>query len=205
MSAEGEGSVTHWISDLKLGDEDAARQLWHRYFDRLARLARVKLRSAPRAPADEEDVALSAFHSLCAAAARGQFSQLNDRDALWRLLVTITARKAVRQAVHQQRQKRGGGQVLDEAAVSDGDSADDPAGLDQVPGREPSPEIAAMLAEQYRRLLDGLRDETLRQIARLRLEGYTVDEIAAQLGCNRRTVTRKLEMIRTKWQEDEMA
>jgi hypothetical protein len=99
MSAEGEGSITHWIADLKAGDEDAARQLWQRYFDQLGRLARVKLRSAPRAMADEEDVALSAFHSLCAAAARGGFSELNDRDDLWRLLVTITARKAVRQAV----------------------------------------------------------------------------------------------------------
>jgi DNA-directed RNA polymerase specialized sigma24 family protein len=204
MSAEGEGSVTHWIADLKEGDEDAARQLWQRYFDQLARLARVKLRSAPRAMADEEDVALSAFHSLCAAAARGRFSQLNDRDDLWRLLVTITARKAVRQAVYHRRQKRGGGQVQGEVGGLDGDSGHG-AELDQVAGREPSPEFAAMLAEQYGLLLEGLRDETLRQIARLRLEGYTSDEIAGQLGCNRRTVTRKLELIRTTWQEDELA
>jgi hypothetical protein len=32
-----------------------------------------------------------------------------------------------------------------------------------------------------------------------RLKGHTVDEIAARLGCARRTVARRLELIRTLW------
>jgi hypothetical protein len=51
---EGQGSVTHWIDDLRGGDAGAAsRKLWERYFDRLSRLARAKLRAAPRASAVE--------------------------------------------------------------------------------------------------------------------------------------------------------
>ena len=61
-----DASVTLWIADLRRdAADDAAQKLWGRYFDRLVHLARGRLRTAPRGPADEEDVALSAFHSLC--------------------------------------------------------------------------------------------------------------------------------------------
>ena len=50
-----------------------------------------------------------------------------------------------------------------------------------------------------RRLFEVLRDEDLRRIAVWKLEGHTVDEIAAELGCARRTVARRLELIRTLW------
>ena len=44
MSTEGIGSVTRWISEyLARGDEEAARQLSNRYFEKLVGLARAKL------------------------------------------------------------------------------------------------------------------------------------------------------------------
>ena len=73
MASDGEGSVTRWVSGLKAGDPEAATQLWQRYFVDLVRLARPRLRDISRAPADEEDVALSAFDSLCRVPARGDF------------------------------------------------------------------------------------------------------------------------------------
>src|SRR5262249_37281756 len=60
-----EGSVSHWIGQLKAGDHAAAQELWNNYFHRLVGLARKKLEGAPRRAADEEDVALSAFTSFC--------------------------------------------------------------------------------------------------------------------------------------------
>ena len=90
-----EGSVTCWIQLLSTGDPAAAQRLWERYFRRLVGLARTKLRGAPRRAADEEDVALSAFVSFFRGAARGRFPRLEDREDLWRLLVVITARKAL--------------------------------------------------------------------------------------------------------------
>ena len=35
-----------------------------------------------------------------------------------------------------------------------------------------------------------------------RVEGYTNDEIASKLGCTRRTVQRRLNLIRDLWQRD---
>jgi DNA-directed RNA polymerase specialized sigma24 family protein len=74
-----------------------------------------------------------------------------------------------------------------------------PLGLEEVVDREPTPEFAAMLAEQSRRLFAALGQEELRRIAALRMEGYTAEEIAEQLGCARRTVNRRLLLIRQIW------
>ena len=91
------GSVTRWVAALKAGDAAAAQPLWERYHRQLVALARRKLDASRRRAADEEDVVQSAFHSFFRGVARGRFPQLNDRDNLWRLLVVITARKAVDQ------------------------------------------------------------------------------------------------------------
>ncbi len=191
MSAPDEGSVTRWIGALQGGDPAAAQPLWERYYERLVRLARLRLQGARtgRSEADEEDAVLSAFDSFCAGAVQGRFPQLADRDDLWRLLVVITARKVQAQTRRERRQKRGGGRVWNESEMVDDHDAEEPKwALDQVVGHEPTPEFAATLTEECRRLLDALDDDALRQVALDRLEGYTNDEIAARLGCARRTV-----------------
>src|SRR5271157_3323659 len=174
MGTEAEGSVTGWIGDLKNGEPDAAGRLWQRYFAGLVRLARKKLEAVPRAAAveDEEDAALSAFHSLCAGAAAGRFDRLKDRDDLWRLLVVVTVRKVCDQIRRQRKLKRGGGRVVAEAALA-GLDPDSPGGFEQFIGREPVPEFAAMLAEEFQARLGSLPDESLRQVALWKLEGYS--------------------------------
>jgi DNA-directed RNA polymerase specialized sigma24 family protein len=200
MPGDGEanGSITGWIAGVKAGDLAAAQPLWERYFARMVELARARLRASGRrghdAAGDEEDAALSAFDSLCAGLARGQFPQLADRDDLWRLLVVITTRKVRAQARRRLRQKRGAGQVQPACDLDDPGSDDDV--LARAVGSEPTPEFAAMVAEEYRRLLDRLGDDVLRKVAILRMEGCTTDAIAGQLGCARRTVARQLALIR---------
>jgi DNA-directed RNA polymerase specialized sigma24 family protein len=198
------GSVTAWISQLKAGEAAAAQPLWERYCCCLIGLARQKLRAAPRRVADEEDVALSAFDSFCRAAQQGRFSQLRDRDDLWPLLVVLTLRKALRLSRAEGRRKRGGGAVLDEAALTGLPRAGaGETGLDQVLGREPTPAFAAQFAEECQRLLDRLPDADLRAIALLKMENYTVEEIAARLGCVPRTVRRRLQRIRSLWEQED--
>lgn len=186
-----QGSVTRWIAQLRAGDRAAADPLWHRYFQRLVALARARLMEASRCAADEEDVALSAFHSFCRAAERGRFPKLDDRDDLWRLLAAFTRRKAAHLLRDGGRLKRGGG----EAAEEDID-------LELIAGAEPGPELLAEMAEEYRRLLGRLGDETLRTVAVWKMEGYTNEEIAAKLNCVPRTIERKLRLIRAIWESE---
>ncbi len=192
-----EGSVSRWLDPVQQGDPDAAQQLWQRYFLNMAKLARRVLRQTPLRAADEEDVALSAFDSFCRNAERGCFPQLRDRDDLWRLLAVITARKAQRARRDEGRQKRGGRERL----VSAGDE-DDAALLEHVAAREPTPAPAAQMAEDYHRLLRLLGDDDLRRVAVARMEGHTIEDIAAQTGCAPRSVKRKLQLIRTLWEHE---
>ncbi|MCI0683922.1 MAG: ECF-type sigma factor [Gemmataceae bacterium] len=191
------GSVSHWIVALKEGDQLAAQRLWERYHLRLLGLARQLLQGARRRAADEEDVVQNAFHSFFEGVSQGRFPQLQDRDNLWRLLVVITARKAINQ-VRNDRRHGGGGVTLPAQATISPVETDDDALADMV-GSEPSPELAAQVVEQYERLLKQLDDDKLRQIAVWKLEGCTNGEIARKLGCTRRTVIRKLETIRLIW------
>jgi DNA-directed RNA polymerase specialized sigma24 family protein len=196
-------SVTQWIGRLKAGDPDAAQKLWERYFRRLVGLARKKLRAAPRRAADEEDVALSAFDSFCRGAGEDRFPRLHDRLDLWQLLVLLTARKALDLAQHERRQKRGGGAVLDEAALPRpaSSSAQDGA-LDKIESLQPTPAFAAQVAEECRRLLERLDSPDLQSVALRKVEGYSNEEIAAQLGCGLRTVERRLRLIRSIWEQE---
>jgi RNA polymerase sigma factor (sigma-70 family) len=193
-------SVTRWIVRAREGDQVAAQKLWQRYFGQLVRLARKKLSGAKRSVADEEDVALSAMDSFIRRAAAGRFPDLNDRNHLWPLLVTITVRKACKLAKHERRQKRGGSPVKDNSAPIK--SAHEITSWDQIISREPGPAIAFEIKEEFHRLLEKLEEESLRQIALWKLEGYTNAEIAGKLQCVERTVERKLHLIRRIWEED---
>jgi RNA polymerase sigma factor (sigma-70 family) len=192
------GSVSRWIAALKHGDAAAAQPLWKRYYRQLVAVARKMLRSTSCRAADEEDVVQNAFYSFFRAVAQGRFPQLDDRDSLRRLLVVITANKALRQLKHESRQKRGGAAAADLKGTHLA-GPDDEVALVQAVGAEPPPDFAAQLADDYRRLLDLLGDETLRQIAVWKMEGYGNHEIAEMLACSRRTVARKMEAIRILW------
>ena len=74
--------------------------------------------------------------------------------------------------------------------------------LAQLFSREPTPDLAAQVAEEFQRLLSFLQEPGLAQVAQWRMEGYTVEEIAARLGCAPRSVKRKLGLIRAAWEKE---
>jgi DNA-directed RNA polymerase specialized sigma24 family protein len=187
------GSVTGWLHQLIAGDRQAAEALWNRYFSQLERLAKKHLGSHPRRALDEEDVAVSVFRAFCVGAERGRFPELHDRDNLWRLLVVITARKAADHVKYEGRRK----------ALRPG--SDDQELLADVIGREPTPEFALRVTEECERLLARLGDETLRQVAVGRLEGYSQQELADRLGVSLRTIERKMQLIRAEWGSESVA
>jgi RNA polymerase sigma factor (sigma-70 family) len=194
--------INNWIRQLANGDEAAVQHIWNQYFDRLVRLARRKLLDGSRRVVDEEDVALSAFNSFCKGAAAGRYPQLRDHSDLWKLLVTITARRAARQLRSAGRQKRGSGKIRGESVFLDRHQDDKKAGIGEVLGATPTPEMAALAAEECERLLQRLSDPSLRDVALLKLEGFTNEEIAERLECAPRTIERKLNKIREDWQHE---
>jgi DNA-directed RNA polymerase specialized sigma24 family protein len=185
------GSVSRCLNQCKAGDPDAARPLWERYFDRLARLADRELRGLLAGAFDGEDVALSAFDSFFRALAQGRYHGLEGREELWALLRTILRHKVLDRVKALRRAKRDPNRVQG--------AGDD---VERLEGREPDPGVAVLMAEECRRLLDGLGEDRLREIALLKVEGHTDEEVAAKLDCGLRTVQRKLERIRCKWAKE---
>jgi DNA-directed RNA polymerase specialized sigma24 family protein len=196
------GSVTCWINQLKAGERAAAQPLWEGYFRQLVARARRQLQGVPRRAADEEDVALNAFDSFCRAAEQNRLPDLYDRDDLWQILVVITDRKSCDLAQHERRQKRGGGKVRDEAALVDAKLSSEGSPLAQIMSQEPSPEFAAQVAEEHQRLLGLLGDAELQRVAVWKMEGYSLEEIAARVGRVPRTVKRWLRLIRKIWEQE---
>jgi len=203
-----EQELTRWIHRLADGDALAAEKLWETYFQKLVHLARKKLEGVSLRAADEEDVALSAMHSFCRGMVEKKFPWVSDRQDLWKLLVTLTARKACAHMREHFAEKRGGGAVRGESIFQrpDGDDEGRPQneGIAAILGKEPTPDLAAGVAENCQHLLAKLNDDRLRDIAVMTLEGMAAPEIAEKLGCVRRTVERKLERIREIWSKEEV-
>lgn len=218
-----DNSVTYWINKLKEGECHAAEKLWNAYFERMVALAKSRLKGTPPSVADEEDVALSAFKSFCMGARDGRFPELTDRHSLWPLLVAITANKSVDLIRQENRQRRGGtgkphspGEVdreRQDKPESVQPPAEDPGtkplltGVDfqNVISQEPTPEFIVQIREQLERLLERLEDTgdpELRSVALLKMSGESIGDIAQRLGCVRKTIERKLNVIKRMWERE---
>lgn len=186
-------------SDDKTVRDKAAEELWKRCFPVLVVKAKEHLDKKIRRRVDEEALAAHVLASLCLALQAGRY-ELEDRDDLWKLLLTITFNKARSQAQFEIRERRD---IRREEEAGAGNEAGSEQGvLADLANAEPTPEEAMLLTENLERLLNALDDE-LRQIAAWKLEGYTNAQIAgpSMLDCSERKVERKLQRIRQVWLE----
>lgn len=193
-----DNSITQWVEQLRAGDDQAATQLWERFFTRLTAIARHRIHGSGLQMSDEEDIALSAFNSFCVGLRQGRFTELDGRDNLWRLLMVITARKVADQFAFDHRGKRNSNRL-----ARGGSRADDDDLMNNLVSREPTPEMVAEFADQLAALLNILVHEDLKQITLLKMEGCTNAEIARRLDRSLTTVERKLRTIRSIWSQNQ--
>jgi RNA polymerase sigma factor (sigma-70 family) len=158
------------VRRVRAGDDAAAAELVRRYEPLIRREVRLRLEDRRLGRLfDSMDVCQSVLKSFFVRTAAGQFD-LDEPGQLIRLLVTMTRNKLASEARKQHRDKR------DQRR-----QAADAAGLEAVaePAASPSRVIEArdLLAEVRGRLAD---DE--RQLADLRAQGLTWDEVAARVG-----------------------
>ncbi len=181
-----EQSVTRWIAAVRNGDTAAATQLWDRYFTQLMHQARLRMSNVATSTYDEEDAALSTFLLLCKKLEDGSYAAIADRQELWHLMLTVLIRKIGRRVKYQHAAKR-----------TDAKMSFKPCSLDELPAT-----TTQEISQECFELISSLKDPNLEQVALLRFEGYTNDEIALKLNRTRRTVQRMLNLIRDLWQEE---
>ena len=112
----------------------------------------------------------------------------------------VTRSKLIDRIRTQNTLKRGGGAVRGELAFLTNPDQSSQLGIDGIAGIGLPPEVLAALEDEHQRLMALLADDWLRNIASFRMQGYTVPEIAREIGQTERTVKRKLERIRRTWQ-----
>ncbi len=154
-----------------------------RFTDRLLRLASSRLPNRLQQRVDPEDIVQSVFRSFFDRNSRGRF-QFEQSPDVWRLLAAMTYRKVKKTIRHHGQQLRD---VRREASTpSDFPTAQDDA---------PTASSWVVMME----LLEGILEqipETHQRIVRLRLDGHSIDEIAATVGVTSRTVDRALSLVR---------
>ena len=191
------GSVTRWISQLKDGDRAAAPRpsgdpptstspssAWARKPTRGILAAEPPTRRSSLWP--PSIASNSAPNSASCPSSRGA-------TTLGSPLFIITVRKAADLAAPRGPPAGWAGR---------GGSAGEQAELElpsSSSARSRFPEFAALVADEYRRLLDCLGDEKLRAVAVWKMEGETNAAIAARLGLVESTIERKLKRIRHLW------
>lgn len=182
IDSDSELLVARWQS----GDENAAALLFDRYSARLIALVRLHRREKFAARFDAEDVVQSAFRSFFRRTREGQFC-LDRGGDLWRLLVAISLHKLQHQVRRHTAVKRS---VQQEENVPElGNS------LRVTPSATPSPHDGVALADIIDSIAGRLTDVESR-VFNLRLESYTLDEIAKQTQRSQRSVRRILERIK---------
>jgi DNA-directed RNA polymerase specialized sigma24 family protein len=196
--------VTAWLRQLEEGNSESAGDIYQHFCVRLQNLIRGRIPANVRATYDDDDVAVSAFHSLFLGVRERRY-QLADRTDFWRLLLTIAERKISERVRYETRGKRDVRRVAQNSVflrLPKEQQDDGRGGVESLAGREPTPEFAAEVGETCEALLALLPNDAYRRIALLRLENHTAEEIAAELDCTRRTVQRKLLVIRRAWRDE---
>ncbi len=183
-----DGSVSHLIAQMKVGDETAFANLHRRYWPRIVQIAGRRLQHVPRGNGDAEDMAQRAFIDLYRSFEQQRVPDLNHRHQLLALLSHIVARRVMNLVRAEAAQRRGGTEIRTIPGLSPDTAVDTAIG----------PVDEAILHDCYEFYLNSV-PENLRQLAELHLAGFTNREIASRMNCVERTIERKIALLRRCW------
>jgi RNA polymerase sigma-70 factor (ECF subfamily) len=169
------------------GDQQAAGELFRRYASRLVGLVRSRLSAKFAQRVDPEEVVQSVYRTFFADAQEGRYELQRGGD-LWRLLVAMALHKLNDQVKYHSRRKRAVDRDVDTEEGLFGIGAD-------LLTREPSPLEAVALVDEVEQLMSQL-DPAHRSMVELRLQGHTIEEIAARTRFSERTVRYVLERLK---------
>lgn len=180
---ETETTDSTLLRRFREGEDDAATELYKRYAEKLFLLATHKVSPDLRQRVDPEDIVQSVFRTFFRRASMGQYVA-PDGEELWKLLLVIGLNKIREVANHHHADKRDlrktdGGDSIATAAEGHEDIA-------LLALRLTIEELLASLPSSYR------------EIVRLRIERYEVEEIAEKTGRAKRSVERILHDIQRK-------
>jgi len=196
--------IRRWFRDHQF---DALNEIVHRWMPRMRAVARQLLSREEVAEVvyDADDAVDSALGCMLHAVVIGNYRWITEEKAFWMLFRKILARKVMMAKRHESATKRGGSGRIGHGRMVPGTEIHREAphamrartefhdDFDLYKSGLPTADVHTIAAELFERLLDVLSPD-LETVARLRLGGRTIAQIAAELGLSTRTVDRR-------WQE----
>ncbi len=183
---------------FRQGDSEAANRLWSAYYPALENLCRQNIFSKMRRFENEEDIAVSAFGSVLAHMQEGDFPWIQEGRHFWGILRKVALRKVADRIQREKALKRGGGKVRGESAF--GPNAGQ--GLAEAAiQHEATPQEHLELQQTIENVVEECDDPILEEIIVLSMHGCNQQEIALALNCSKRTVQRKVRLLRIVFQE----
>jgi RNA polymerase sigma-70 factor, ECF subfamily len=174
------------VGQCRGGDQNAATQLYARYAKRLMALVRRRCSADLARAAGVEDIVQSVFKTLFQRIGQGYYD-IPDGEELWKLLLVITLNKIRAKATYIHAVKRDPRRSADAASTYQS--------LEWLEcSRTAAVEHADLVLEET---LERLPIQH-RLMLQLRIDGYTVAEIAGLTGRSLRSVERILQETRSK-------
>ncbi len=175
------------VRHLRDGDSRAAKEVFDRYVLRLVALARTRISPKLARRVDPEDVVQSAYRSFFRRVANDEIVLQRAGD-LWRLLAAFTINKLRGQIEHHTAHRRDIGREMDAVEAIE-------ARMFEIGSVEPTVEQVSALSDELADVMHRLPPRE-RAVLEGRLQGRTIEEIAAELKCSQRTVRRLLDRCR---------
>jgi len=187
--APSDDSAVQLVARWQQGDEQAAAELFRRFFERLISLVRSRISANLAQRFDPEDVVQSAYRSFFGGARDGRYVVQHGSD-LWQLLLVITLHKLH----HQVRWNRCAKRSINREHRLDVENSSEAVPADLL-ARGPSAVEAVSLVDEVECVMRGL-DPLQRRVLELRLQGHTLEEIVAQTERSITTVRWTLKQIK---------
>lgn len=180
--AELQSTDKSLILRLRDGDDQAASEFYDRYVRRVFGLVQNQMAEHLRAYVQPEDIVQSVFKSIFRGITSGDYDAPAG-GSLWQLVAIVAVHKVRRNARRRKAEKRDErrNQPLEVDDVAESTSS-------------ASPEEFVMA---IRESIDGLRPIE-QDVAMLRVQGFSVEEISSKLSRSRRSIERSLHTIRQK-------
>jgi RNA polymerase sigma factor (sigma-70 family) len=180
-------SVSVWLGRLPDGDHDALEKLLNRYREQVVQYAGYRLRQLGVRLKDAEDIAQEVFLGLYRRIESGQMRDLQDRSDLW-----LRLRRLVGDRVKEAKRKK---LAFTESALNPNAKDDDTPAIYHLPDSDMEECVLIVEHSLLKRHL-AEQHQDLPEIARLRMQGYSVQEIADRMGNSKKTTENRLKWIR---------
>lgn len=171
------------------GDSQAETELFDRYLNRLIPMVEKRISPALRQRFGPEDIVQSAYRSFFSEVRNNRVT-IDESGQLWSLLAAIAINKLLGQVERHTAKKRT--PAVEQRLTDDGSLCNiGPV----VIADEPTPDQIVAIADELSRVM-AMLDDTQGRMLRLRLQGRTIEEVAAAVGRSERTVRRLLDRLR---------